>query len=127
MGVPVSMAKRKAPSLNLRTSPSVLRVPSGKIITLTRLDNRSLHESIAATTDSRLPRISLMSPAMRINQPTSGYLKKSSLESHFISQGNCEINNMSTKLLWLATTMYGRRGSEILTPDVLKRHNGLSH
>ena len=68
-----------------------------------------------------------MSPAMRISQPTSGYLKKSSFDSHFISHGRCEISRMSTKLWWLATTMYGRRGSSIFTPDVRNRHNGLSH
>ena len=39
-----------------------------------------------------------MSPAMRISQPTSGYLKKSAFDSHFISHGSCEISRMSTKL-----------------------------
>jgi len=48
--------------------------------------------------ESRLPRINLMSPAIRISQPTSGYLKKSAFDSHFISHGSCEISKMSTKL-----------------------------
>ena len=33
---------------------------------------------------------------------------------------------MSTKLWWLATTTYGRRGSSIIVPLVWKRHSGLS-
>jgi hypothetical protein len=67
-----------------------------------------------------------MSPAILISQPTTGYLKKSSFDNHFISHGRCEIRRMSTKLWWLATTTYGRRGSEIIVPLVLNRQSGLS-
>ena len=126
IGTCASMAMRNAPSLNSPIVPSSVRVPSGKTITLTRLPSRSRMPFMADTMLSRLPRTSLMSPAMRISQPTIGYLKKSSLESHFISHGRWDSSSMSTKLSWLATTMYGRRGSLTFSPLVRNDHSGLS-
>ena len=66
-----------------------------------------------------------MSPAMRIIHPTSGILKNVSFDSHFISHGRCEMSRMSTKLWWLATTTYGRRGSGMGAGGA-ERHSGFS-
>jgi hypothetical protein len=74
--------------------------------------------------DSRSPRTSLMSPAMRIIHPRQGTLKKVSLLSHFISQGKQLMRNGSAHDSWLATTMYGRRGSGSV-PRARKRHSPL--
>jgi hypothetical protein len=65
-----------------------------------------------------------MSPAIFIIQPTSGNRKNVALLSHFISIGRCEMSRMSTKLSWLATTTYGRRGSPGTSPVTVKVHSG---
>ncbi len=126
IGQPVSIARRKAPSLNSPSAPSSVRVPSGNSITLTFLSSRSCAPRMADTMLCLLPRTSLMSRDISISQPTSGYLKKSSFDIHFISHGRCEIRNMSAKLSWLATTTYGRRGSVTFRPLVLNFHSGFT-
>ena len=89
------MAKRKAPSLNGSISHERERVPSGKIITETFFLSRSRHCRIASAAESRLPRTSLMSPAICIIQPMNGSLNIVSLLSHFISHGKQLIRNTS--------------------------------
>src|SRR5262249_61600421 len=48
------------------------------------------------------------------------------LLTRFSCNGRGEINRMSTKLWWLATTTYGRRGSLGTLPDTLNFQSGLS-
>ena len=120
IGTPASTARRKAPSLNSCNSPDSERVPSGKMITDTRLSSMTRHCFNAFTALRPELRSSGMSPAIRISHPTSGNLKNSALLSHFISNGRCEMSRMSTKLSWLATTTYGRRGSAGRLPDDLE-------
>jgi hypothetical protein len=98
------MASRKAPSRKGSRSAFVLRVPSGKIITLTRFRSRSAHSRSARAPLARSPRQTPISPAMVIIQPTRGIRNSSRLESHFISQGRWEIRMMSTNDSWLLTT-----------------------
>ena len=87
IGTRDSMASWKAPSLNGSSSSVRERVPSGKIITLTRRARRSRHSASAAMPLSRCPRCTGTSSAMRIIQPITGILKIVCLESHFISHG----------------------------------------
>jgi len=87
IGEPVSIASLNAPSLNGRRSPVGERVPSGKIMMLTCLRSRSRHSASACIVLSRLPRLTGMSPAIRMCQPITGILKSVSFDSHFISHG----------------------------------------
>ena len=80
------------------------RVPSGKIITLTRRASRSRHSLSAATALSRWPRRTGTSSAMRIIHPITGIWKIVCFESHFISQGKCDMRKMSAYDSWFDTT-----------------------
>ncbi len=95
IGTPVSIARRKAPSLNGSSSPPFDRVPSGKIMTETRFASRSRQAASASTVLERLPRVRRMSPAMLIIHPMTGILKIVSFDSHFISHGRWLMRKMS--------------------------------
>ena len=71
-------------------------------------------------------RSSWMSFARYINQPATGILNISFLESHFISHGRWLISRMSTNDSWFDTTTYGWRGSSGIVPDTRNDHSGLS-
>ena len=126
IGTPASIATRNAPSRNSPSSPVADRVPSGKIITDTRLSRRSRHSCNALAPDFLSPRSSRMSPTSRMPHPSTGILKKSLLLIHFISIGTRQMRRMSTKLSWFATATYGRRGSAGTLPVTENRHIGLS-
>jgi len=87
IGTCASTASENAPPLNWSSSSLGERVPSGKIITETRLPSRSRHWVSASAPLSRSPRTTGTSPAMRIIQPITGMLKMVFFESHFISHG----------------------------------------
>ena len=79
----------------------------------------SLRGSIRACAPAGVAAVELDVTARRIPHPTNGILNISVLLIHFISNGKCEIGRMSTKLTWLATTTYGRRGSLGTLPDTV--------
>ena len=95
-------------------------------------DGHALVQTVVDLLDSHLrdcafsPRRMAMSPAIRIIQPMTGIRNMASLESHFISHGRWLRRKISAKDSWLATATYGRRGSVILTPSVLKCQTGMS-
>ena len=68
IGTPASIARRNAPSLNGSRSAVVDRVPSGKIITETRLASASRHRAMASSALGPKPRWIGMSPAS-LQQP----------------------------------------------------------
>jgi hypothetical protein len=86
MGTPVSIARRKAPSLNGSMSAVGERVPSGKIITETRC-LRTVRQRWRASTALRpSPRRTGMSPAEAPEPAQHRNLEElGSLDSHFIS------------------------------------------
>lgn len=81
------MASRNAPSLNACSTPSRLRVPSGKIMTGIPLRSHRPHASSALRPESPSPRVTGTSPAMAMLQPKMGTLKSTLFPSHFISHG----------------------------------------
>ena len=99
-----SIAILNAPARNLRISPVLERVPSGKIITDTPDSSRSFDAASAAAPEVESPRVSGMSLTSRIIQPMPGIFMISIFDIHFISVGRCEMSRMSTKLSWLETT-----------------------
>ena len=112
--------------MEVASSPVFERVPSGKIITETFESSRSRDATRADDREPASLRVSGMSRASFIIQPTSGILRISTFDIHFISVGRWEISRMSTKLSWFDTTTYGRRMSSGRSPEVRNFHSGVS-
>jgi hypothetical protein len=81
--------------LNGKSRPSGERVPSGNIITGQPSASVSRHAASICCTLLRSPRRSGMSPPSRINQPSSGRWKISSLATQRMSHGSHESRNGS--------------------------------